>query len=123
MHNTQVQEMSEAIDNGATIITVDPRFSTAASKSQHWLAIKPATDIALMLAWMHVLIEENLYDKEYIDKYAIGFNELKEHVSQFTPEWAYGITTIKPKEIRKTASGEGIRVGGDGSSTYLRCTL
>jgi len=103
MHNTQVQEMSEAIDNGATIITVDPRFSTAASKSQHWLAIKPATDIALMLAWMNVLIEENLYDKEYIDKYAIGFNELKEHVSQFTPEWAYGITTIKPKEIRKTA--------------------
>ena len=103
MHNTQVQEMSEAIDNGATIITVDPRFSTAASKSQHWLAIKPATDIALMLAWMHVLIEENLYDKEYIDKYATGFNELKEHVSQFTPEWAYGITTIKPKEIRKTA--------------------
>ena len=103
MHNTQVQEMSEAIDNGATIITVDPRFSTAASKSQHWLAIKPATDIALMLAWMNVLIEENLYDKEYIDKYAIGFNELKEHVSQFTPEWAYGITTIKPKDIRKTA--------------------
>jgi thiosulfate reductase/polysulfide reductase chain A len=103
MHNTQVQEMSEAIDNGATIITVDPRFSTAASKSQHWLAIKPATDIALMLAWMNVIIEENLYDKEYIDKYAIGFNELKEHASQFTPEWAYGITTIKPKEIRKTA--------------------
>ncbi len=103
MHNSQVQEMSDAIDNGATIITVDPRFSTAASKSTHWLAIKPATDIALMLAWMHVLIEENLYDKEYVEKYALGFNELKEHVSQYTPEWAYGITTIEPEEIRKTA--------------------
>lgn len=103
MHNSQVQEMSEAIDNGATIITVDPRFSTAASKSQHWLAIKPGTDIALLLAWMNVLIEENLYDKAYIEKYALGFNELKEHVSKFTPEWAYGITTIKPEEIRKTA--------------------
>ncbi|MDO5981041.1 molybdopterin-containing oxidoreductase family protein [Flavivirga spongiicola] len=103
MHNTQVQEMSDAIDNNATIITVDPRFSTAASKSQHWLAIKPATDIALMLAWMHVIIEEDLYDKEYIKKYTSGFNELKDHVLNFTPEWAYGITTIKPEEIRKTA--------------------
>jgi len=103
MHNSQVQEMSDAIDNGATIITVDPRFSTAASKSKYWLAIKPATDIALMLSWMNVLINENIYDKEYIEKYATGFNELKDHVSTFTPEWAYGITGIKPEEIRKTA--------------------
>ncbi|MGB5393815.1 MAG: molybdopterin-dependent oxidoreductase [Lutimonas sp.] len=103
MHNSQVQEMSDCIDNGATIITVDPRFSTAASKSQHWLAIKPATDIALMLAWMNVLIAENLYDKAYVDLYGKGFDQLKEHVHSFTPEWAYGITTIKPDEIRKTA--------------------
>jgi len=103
MHNTQVQEMSDAIDNDATIITVDPRFSTAASKSKHWLAIKPATDIALMLAWMHVIIEEGLYDKDYVKKYTTGFNELKDHVLNFTPEWAYGITTIEPEEIRKTA--------------------
>jgi thiosulfate reductase/polysulfide reductase chain A len=95
--------MSDAIDNGATIITVDPRFSTAASKSNHWLAIKPATDIALMLSWMNVLIEEELYDKDYVEKYTTGFDKLKEHVSTFTPEWAYGITTIKPGEIRKTA--------------------
>ena len=103
MHNTQVQEMSDAIDNNATIITVDPRLSTAASKSQHWLAIKPATDIALMLAWINVLIEEGIYDKEYVDKYATGFNELRDHVLNFTPEWAYGITTIKPEVIRETA--------------------
>ena len=103
MHNSQVQEMSDAIDNGATIITVDPRFSTAASKSSHWLPIKPATDIALLLSWMHVLIEEDLYNKKYVEKYAMGFEELKAHVKPFTPEWAYGITTIKPAEIRKTA--------------------
>ncbi|MDV7188501.1 molybdopterin-dependent oxidoreductase [Lutibacter sp. TH_r2] len=107
MHNSQVQEMSDAIDNGATIITVDPRFSTAASKSKHWLAIKPATDIALLLSWMNVLIEEELYDKEYVEKYGFGFNELKEYVREFTPEWAYGITTIKPEEIRKTARAMG----------------
>ncbi len=103
MHNGQVQEMSQAIDKGATIITVDPRFSTAASKSKYWLPIKPATDIALLLAWIHVIIYEELYDKEYVEQNTIGFEQLKAHVKNNTPEWAYGITTIKPDLIRKSA--------------------
>ncbi|RLD32612.1 MAG: nitrate reductase [Bacteroidetes bacterium] len=103
MHNGQIQEMSEAIDKGATIITVDPRFSTAASHSKFWLPIKPATDMALLMAWIHVIIKEELYDKEYIQKYAYGFDQLKAHVKDMTPEWAYGITTIEPEVIRKTA--------------------
>lgn len=103
MHNGQVQEMSEAIDKGAVIITVDPRLSTAASKSKFWLPIKPSTDLALLLAWIHVLIYDEIYNKEYVAKYAEGLNELREHVKNFTPEWAYGITTIKPEMIRQTA--------------------
>ena len=103
MHNGQVQEMSQAIENGATIITVDPRFSTAASKSEFWLPIKPATDIALMLAWMHVIIKEKIYDIDYVEKNTYGLKQLTDHVKTFTPEWAYGITTIKPDVIRKTA--------------------
>jgi len=103
MHNSQVQEMSEAIDNKATIITVDPRFSTAASKSQYWLPIKPSTDLALILAWIHVLIYEDIYNKDFVQKYTFGFDQLKEHVKDMTPEWAYGITTIEPSLIRKTA--------------------
>jgi thiosulfate reductase/polysulfide reductase chain A len=103
MHNGQVQEMSDAIDKGATIITVDPRYSTAASKSKYWLPIKPATDIALLLAWIHVLIDEDLYDREYVERYTVGFEQLKEHVRDKTPEWAYGITTIKPQIVRETA--------------------
>ena len=103
MHNGQVQEMSEAIDRGAVIITVDPRLSTAASKSKYWLPIKPSTDLALLLAWIHVLIYDGLYNKEYVEKYAEGFNELKEHVKNYTPEWAYGITTLKPELVRLTA--------------------
>ena len=103
MHNGQVQEMSEAIDKRATIITVDPRLSTAASKSKYWLPIKPSTDLALLLSWINVLIFEDIYNKEYVAKYAEGFDKLKEHVRNFTPEWAYGITTIKPELIRHTA--------------------
>jgi thiosulfate reductase/polysulfide reductase chain A len=93
MHNGQVQEMSDAIDKGATIITVDPRFSTAASKSKHWLPIKPSTDMALLLAWIHEIIYNDWYDKKYVDQYCYGFDDLKAHVKNFTPEWAYGITT------------------------------
>jgi thiosulfate reductase/polysulfide reductase chain A len=103
MHNGQIQEMSDAIDKGVTIITVDPRFSTAASKSKFWLPIKPSTDIALLLAWIHEIIYNDYYDKKYVEKYCSGFDKLKEHVRDFTPEWAYGITTIKPDLIRKTA--------------------
>lgn len=103
MHNGQVQEMSEAIDKGATIITVDPRFSTAASKSKHWLPIKPATDLSLLLAWINVLITEEWYDKDYVERYTYGFDQLKNHVQSFTPEWAYGITTLAPEVIRETA--------------------
>ncbi len=103
MHNGQVQEMSDAIDKGATIITVDPRFSTAASKSKYWLPIKPSTDIALLLTWIHEIIYNEYYDKKYVDQYCTGFEQLKEHVKDFTPEWAYGITTLAPDLIRKTA--------------------
>jgi len=103
MHNGHIQEMSDAIDKGATIITVDPRFSTAAGKSKFWLPVKPSTDIALLLTWIHEIIYNDYYDKNYVEKYCSGFDKLKEHVKEFTPEWAYGITTIKPDLIRKTA--------------------
>ncbi|KAA3618452.1 MAG: nitrate reductase [Calditrichaeota bacterium] len=103
MHNGQVQEFTEAIAGGASVITVDPRFSTAASKSKYWLPIKPATDLALMLAWINVIIEEELYDKKYVEQYTYGFEELKKSVKKNTPEWAYPITTIKPHIIRETA--------------------
>ena len=103
MHNSQVQEVSAAIDKGSTIITVDPRMSTVASKSKYWLPIKPATDLALLLAWMNVIINEKLYSEDHIKNNTIGFEELKLHVQRYTPEWAYTVTTIEPSVIRKTA--------------------
>ncbi len=103
MHNGQVQEMSKMIENGGTIITVDPRFSTAASKSKYWLPIKPATDMALLLAWIHIIINEELYDKDYIERYAYGFEQLKAHVQKYTPEWAAKETELDINLIKKAA--------------------
>ncbi len=107
MHNTQVQDFADAIRNRADIITVDPRYSVAASKSRWWLPIKPGTDTALLLAWMNVIIGEGLYDRDYIERYAYGFEQLQEHVKTFTPEWAYPRTGIEPDIIRRTARAMG----------------
>lgn len=103
MHNTQVQELADAIGNGAQLVVVDPRFSVAASKAKFWLPIKPGTDIALLLAWMNVIIAEKRYDVDYVAKNATGFDELAKHVADKTPEWAYPITGIQADTIRETA--------------------
>ncbi len=103
LHNSQVQTMIRALDQGATLITVDPRFSVAASKSAHWLPIKPGTDMALLLAWMNVLINEGLYDHDYVARYCTGLEQLTAHVQPFNPEWAYLETGIEPTVIRATA--------------------
>jgi thiosulfate reductase/polysulfide reductase chain A len=100
---SQVTAFADGLAKGAKLIVVDPRFSTAASKAHHWLPIKPGTDTALLLAWMNVLISENLYDKAYLDQYALGLKELEAHVQSFTPEWAAPITDISAALIRETA--------------------
>jgi len=103
MHNTQVREFTAALRNGADLIVLDPRFSVAASKATHWLPVKPGSDMAILLAWMNVLINEDMVDKEYLDAYAYGYDQLKEHVKPYTPEWAYPRTGIEPEVIRRTA--------------------
>ncbi len=103
MHNTQVQEFAEAVEKGTSIIVVDPRFSVAASKAKYYLPIKPGTDIALLLAWMNVIVKEKLYDIDYVNKYGFGFEQFAAEISQYTPEWAYPETGIEPELIRTTA--------------------
>lgn len=102
-HNSMCQEFVEAISKGAKVIVVDPRFSIAAGKADYWLPIKPATDLALLLAWMNVIISEDLYDKDYVAKYTVGFEKLKEHVKKYTPEWAEKETEIPASIIVETA--------------------
>ncbi|MCX6601533.1 MAG: molybdopterin-dependent oxidoreductase [bacterium] len=103
MHNTQVQEFSEAMAAGASLIVVDPRLSVAAGKAKWYLPIKPGTDMALLLAWMNVLLRENLYDREYVAAHGFGFEQFAAGIVDFTPEWAYPETGIPPEVIRETA--------------------
>ena len=103
MHNTQVQEFATAVGRGASVIVVDPRFSVAASKAKFYLPIKPGTDLALVLAWMNVLVTEKLYDAAYVNEHGFGFEQFAASITGYTPEWAYPETGIDPDTIRATA--------------------
>ncbi len=103
MHNTQVQEFADAVGSGASVIVADPRFSIAASKAKHYLPVKAGTDLALLLAWMNVLVTEGLYDREYVAAHGFGFDQFAAHLTPYTPEWAYPEIGIGPETIRETA--------------------
>jgi thiosulfate reductase/polysulfide reductase chain A len=103
VHNSLLQDFSEAMGKGASLIVADPRFSIAASKAKHYLPIKAGTDMALLLAWMNVLVTENLYDKDFVTNFGEGFDKFASEVGAYSPEWAYTETGIKPEVIRETA--------------------
>ena len=103
MHNTQVQEFAQAVERRIPIIVVDPRFSTAASKAKWWLPIRPGTDLALVLAWMSVLVSEGRYDKAFVESYGHGFDKFAAEIAANTPEWAEKETGIDAATIRATA--------------------
>jgi thiosulfate reductase/polysulfide reductase chain A len=103
MHNSQNQEFAEAVGRGAKIICVDPRYSTAASKASLWLPIKPGTDTALLLTWINLIISNGWHDKDYVEQYAVGFEELKEAVKEYTPEWCAKETELHEADIVEAA--------------------
>jgi len=90
---------------GAKLICVDPRFTNTAAKADKWLAIKPGTDLAFVLALTYVVLTEEIYNKEYVAEHFNGFDEYKESViaNKYTPEWAAEITGLRAKDIYKTA--------------------
>jgi thiosulfate reductase/polysulfide reductase chain A len=103
MHNTQVQEFAKAVERRIPIIVVDPRYSVAASKAKYWLPIAPGTDLALLLAWMNVLVAEGLYDREFVGRYGLGFDRFAAEIRSYTPEWAAPETGLDAQLIRITA--------------------
>ncbi len=104
MHNLQVQEMVESGVRGASLIVVDPRRSTAAERADVWLQIRPGTDIALLLAWIHILIRDGRYDHDFVERYTSGFEELAAHVATATPDWAAAETGLDPADIERSAA-------------------
>ena len=95
--------VQQARKQGARVIVIDPARTRTAKAADEWLPIRPGTDGALALAMMHVIINENLTDKEYVEKHTVGFSRLAERVQQFGPNWAAQITGIPAERIASLA--------------------
>jgi formate dehydrogenase (coenzyme F420) alpha subunit len=87
---------------GLRLITIDPRRIPLA-KEGIYIQPRPGTDCAIALAMMHVIIREDLWDKEFVRKWTMGFDRLVEHVQEFTPEKAEIISGVPASEIRNIA--------------------
>jgi anaerobic selenocysteine-containing dehydrogenase len=95
--------IQENLKKGSKLVVIDPRKNSLARKAEMYLSIRPGTDGALALALMHVIIKENLYDKEFVERWTYGFDELVSHIEPYTPEWAERITWVQAENIRKLA--------------------
>jgi len=99
----QARVVHRALRRGAKLIVVDPRPIPMAKRADVWLRIRPGTDMALALAMQHVIINERIYNPDFVEKYCYGFDQVKTHVQKYTPEWASGVTNIPKEEIVKAA--------------------
>ncbi len=88
---------------GSKIISIDPVLTWWGAHADIWLAPNPGTDAALALAMANVIMEEDLIDHDFVDKWVAYYDEFKAHCAQFPPEWAAPITSVDADDIRAAA--------------------
>ena len=84
----ETHELMTAQEKGAKMVSFDPRLSVFSSKADEWHALKPGGDLPVLMAMCHVMINEKLYDADFVARYTTGFDQLAEAVQETTPEWA-----------------------------------
>jgi anaerobic selenocysteine-containing dehydrogenase len=89
----------DCMRKGSKLIVIDPRRTWVAAHADIWMQIRPGTDAALALAMLNVIINENLYDEAFVQKWTHGFDALKKHVQGYSPEKAANITWISEEQI------------------------
>ncbi len=95
--------ITRAVERGARLVVVDPYLSDTAAKAHEWVPIRPATDGALALALAHVIVRDELYDKEFVARWTVGFDEYAAYVRDKSPAWAEGITAVPAEVIERLA--------------------
>ncbi|MBN1367824.1 MAG: molybdopterin-dependent oxidoreductase [Dehalococcoidales bacterium] len=88
---------------GFKMIVIDPRRTKVAEMADIWLQLRPGTDGALALAWLNVIINEGLYDKEFVERWTFGFDKLAERVQEYPPERTAEITGLSVNNIIDSA--------------------
>jgi anaerobic selenocysteine-containing dehydrogenase len=95
--------LSDQIKKGTELIVIDPRKIDLAQKARFWLQLRPGTDHALALSFLNVIIQERLYNREFVENWTYGFDALADQVKQYTPERMSEITWVGPDLIREAA--------------------
>jgi anaerobic selenocysteine-containing dehydrogenase len=95
--------IAQAQERGAKVVVVDPVATRTAKKADWHIRIKPGTDAALALGMMNVIIAEGLVDRDYVDNYTVGYEELKERAAQFPPEKVAALTGVTADNVRRLA--------------------
>lgn len=96
-------EIMEARQRGAALIVVDPYLSETVAKADLWLQLRPGSDTALALSLLHVIIEEGLFDKPFVERWTVGFEALRQHIRVHTPAWGEEVTNVPAALIQKAA--------------------
>ncbi len=102
-HPVAASFLKNAAKRGATLIVMDPRGQGLTRHATHMLQFKPGTDVALLNAMIHTIIEEDLVDVQYVEGYTEGFDDLKKGVAGFSPENMAEICGIDAGTIRTVA--------------------
>ncbi len=91
--------------NGSKWVVLDPRLTITGNSADRWVPVRAGTDMAFVYAMIHHIVNNDLYDKDYVEKWVLGFKELKDLVNEkgYTPEWAEKITNISAKVIVEVA--------------------
>jgi anaerobic selenocysteine-containing dehydrogenase len=94
---------SRALEKGAKLIAVDPRLTRIAARADVWLPVRPGTDAALAFGMLHVIIEERLYEKDFVEAHVYGWDAFVERVRQYPLEKVESITWVPAQKIRDAA--------------------
>jgi len=95
--------IGSVMERKAKLVYLDPRFTVTAAKADAWYPIRPGTDMAFILALLHVIISEGRFDKEFVAEKTVGFDQLASHVQRYTPDWAEKETGIPARDIVRIA--------------------
>lgn len=97
------EPFSVSLNKGAKLIAVDPRLTRIAARADVWLPLRPGTDAALALGMLHVIVNEELYDKEFVENHVHGWEDFVARVNEYPLERVEKITWVKKEKIRTAA--------------------
>lgn len=99
----EAQRANKALKKGSKLIVIDPWRSEFAQKADLWVKPRPTSDLALALGMIHVILREGLNDQAFVEKWTVGFDALKIHVRDYSPEKVAEITWVPSETIEALA--------------------